>query len=454
MFLLVACVAGCPHTGSTTPSADVAPSLRYEVTIFDNLGGARVRVCAEGFALQELVPMYRSAARGLTRAWTRSGDLEVRAGRIDIPPERSGECSFYETRFSAEMFGEHDGSTVVVSQSQWLWRPRPLPPNAAVRASITLPAGARASTPFERDGSDLVIQRDAFYIDGYNVFGTFPELRFEVGEAVVTAALLGPSPDEASTERWLTTAIVAAGSVGDALPALRLHFVITPVAGSDRPVPFGMVRRGGGPSVLLLPSSTAPVEELEGDWVAIHELSHLWLPRLRDEDRWLSEGIATYLQEVLRARCGLQSADEAWARIHAGMSRGRRSGTNRTLSRESREMGRTGAYHRVYWSGTAFALEADIKLRQMSDGSMSLLDALALARQKRGDIRRSMAADDLLAEIDEAAGSDFLVGLGQHYATISVFPDTPMLDAEDLAQLRGEIMEVDSRCVAGGASSR
>jgi hypothetical protein len=94
-------------------------------------------------------------------------------------------------------------------------------------------------------------------------------------------------------------------------------------------------RRLVGPSILLLPASDATVGELESDWVAIHELSHLWMPRLYPGDRWLSEGIATYLQEVLRARCGLQSRTKAWTRIKEGFDRGRRSGTGRGVSAES-----------------------------------------------------------------------------------------------------------------------
>ncbi|MEM9730770.1 MAG: hypothetical protein AAF997_19465, partial [Myxococcota bacterium] len=202
------------------------------------------------------------------------------------------------------------------------------------------------------------------------------------------------------------------------------------------------------------PSSAAPVEALERDRVAVHELSHLWLPRLYDKDRWLSEGIATYLQELLRARWGLQTAEESWKRLHDGMSRGRRSGTGRVLDRESREMGRTGAYHRVYWSGAAFALEADLRLRQASGGSMTLPRALDLAREKRGEVSSLVKGADFLAELDAAAGTDFLAPLGERYAALTDFPKTPMMNDPALEELRDDVMGVDVRCSTSDASSR
>jgi hypothetical protein len=216
-----------------------------------------------------------------------------------------------------------------------------------------------------------------------------------------------------------------------------------------------MVRRGGGPSILLLPSSYAGVAELEADWVAIHELSHLWLPRLHAEDRWLSEGIATYLQEVLRARCGLQSSDRAWRRLQEGLERGRRSGTGRRLSSESRAMNRTGAYQRVYWAGTAFALEIDVLLRQRSNGEATLLTALSGAQQRRGIDADLVSASAFLKSLERASGTDFIEELGRQYAASAVFPDTSYLDSPDHSEFRAEITSpADGACGINAVSSR
>ena len=217
---------------------------------------------------------------------------------------------------------------------------------------------------------------------------------------------------------------------------------------------FGMVRRGGGASVLLIPSMRATSAGLGSDWVAVHELSHLWLPRMVAEDRWLSEGIATYLQEVLRARCGRQSSERAWSRLRDGFERGRRSGTGRRLVAESSAMNRTGAYFRVYWAGAAFALETDVRLRQESAGEMSLLRAIDRAYGSWPEAR-PLRATVFLEALERASGSSFIRELGQRYAEQADFPDVSYADSSEYRDVRAQITaRVDGACAVSDESSR
>jgi len=447
---------GCVHVASVPAALEGTPRARYTVTIFDNFDGARVHACFDGFAPSYLASMDADAARSPTRAWSEHGVLHVHEMRIDLPTSTKGVCVSYETRFVDEVFRTRDSRAVVVSQAQWLWRPEPFPSDLDASVSIALSSGARASLPWAHDGTVYYLGRGAFYRDAYNVFGVFSEESFAVAGTSVRVARLGPWPVYEVTRQWLTRAIGAVASVGHELPVERLHFVIVPVDGDgmSRPVAFGMVRRGGGVSVLLIPSSTATVRQLEADWVTIHELSHLWLPRLHRKDRWLSEGIATYLQEVLRARCGLQSAKISWDRIRDGLERGRRSGTGRILTSESRDMNRTGAYYRVYWAGTAFALEADLRLRRESAGEMTLLRALELARPRLSTLPGVVDAEEVLAVLDEVSGSDFLVEVAARYASSARFPTTRPLDDPATKPILREIMKPEpDRCVLSVESS-
>lgn len=445
---MLAASIGCAHAAPAPAALEGTPRARYTVTIFDNFDGAKVRSCFDGFTPSHLSSMDADAARSLVRAWSEQGTLDVHESRIDLPTSAGGVCVSYETRFVGEVFRTRDSRAVIVSQAEWLWRPEPFPPDLDASVSIVLPPSASASLPWAHDGTEYYPNRDAFYRNGYNVFGVFSEERFAVAGASVTVARLGPKPADEVTRQWLSRAIGAVASAGSELPVERLHFVVVPVDGMRRPVAFGMVRRGGGVSVLLIASSTASVRELEADWVAIHELSHLWLPRLYRQDRWLTEGIATYLQEVLRARCGLQSATVSWNRIRDGLERGRRSGTGRILTSESRDMNRTGAYYRVYWAGTAFALEADLRLRRESAGQMTLLRALDLAQPRLSSLRGLADAEEVLKVLDEVSGSDFLVELGARYASSARFPATRLLDDGAGKAIRKKIMESEpDRCL-------
>jgi hypothetical protein len=67
-------------------------------------------------------------------------------------------------------------------------------------------------------------------------------------------------------------------------------------------------------AVLLYVRKGASLEELRADWTAAHELSHLFHPYLGDDGRWLAEGLASYYQNVLRARSGLLEEADAWRR--------------------------------------------------------------------------------------------------------------------------------------------
>lgn len=450
------CLAACAH-GSEAPLPTERPreTAHYTVTIFDNFGGARVRVCLEPATMLELVPIDDSAAGQLRGAWSDGTALDTTNGRIRLQQASGRPCVDYETRFGRSWFRARGSSAVVLSQTQWLWRPDPFPRELDATVRFILPADGQVSLPWPQSHALYFPDASAFFTDTYGVFGSFDRQAFSVGGTSVVVARLGDQPSDDEVRRWLGRAVRTVASVDDRFPRDRLHFVLVPVDSPAEQVAFGMLRRGGGSSILLLPSLDATVSQLEADWVAIHELSHLWLPRLYSEDRWLSEGIATYLQEVLRARCGLQSADRAWTRLREGFARGRRSGTGRALASESQNMNRTGAYHRVYWAGAAFAFEADVRLRQSSRGEMTLLAALGRAQRTSGAEARLVSASVFLEALEEASGAGFIEELGKRYAARSSFPDTTFMDLPEYRDVRAQIMEpAEGACGISAESSR
>jgi hypothetical protein len=220
---------------------------------------------------------------------------------------------------------------------------------------------------------------------------------------------------DAQLSDHIANAVEMVASVGGAFPAERVLAVVWP-APSDQPVQFGLTKRGGGASILLFFGDRAAADSLDDDWVTVHELSHLLHPRVPAADRWLSEGIATYYQEVLRARFGWKTPEQAWARIAQGFESGRRSGTDRSLSDEARDMHQTAAYARVYWGGTAFVLAADLALRERGS---SLDAAIARCLREVQHTATSVEARRLVAAFDAE-----LVALADEYAARSEWPDT------------------------------
>jgi hypothetical protein len=377
--------------------------------------------------VRELVPIREGAAPRIRQASLSGTPLGVERGRIQVEAKGPA-CVDYETSFERSWLQPEDSSALVVSQGQWLWRPHPFPAQLTASVEFVLRDGEQVAVPWPREGGRYRLDHSAFFADTYTVFGEFDSKVLEVGGTRLHIARLGAQPSDSQVQRWLERAMLAASSVGP-FPRDDVHFVIAPVDVARDDVVFGMLRRGGGASILLVPSVRATRDGLDRDWVAVHELSHLWLPRFHAEDRWLSEGIATYLQEVLRARCGVQTEERAWQRFLDGFARGREAGTGRPLALESRDMDETGAYRRVYWAGAAFALEADLHLRRATGGQRSLLDAIRSAQTSWGTSARPVGADAFLRALDEQEGGH-LLELARRYETRSAFPELALRSAE------------------------
>jgi hypothetical protein len=422
--------------------------VEYTVTVLDGLRGARVRVCLDGGPVYRLAPIGTSATTRLHGAWRDDQALEIEDEQILLGQSGRAGCVDYATRFASSWLPPND-SNVVAPQSQWLWRPSPFPDDADFTVRFVLPPGVRASLPWPLVEGAYKPDDSAFFADAYVVFGNFATERLWSGKTQLDVALLGPLPPSDLVRRWLDRAVRTASSLGS-FPRHDVHFVVAPVDVPRSDVVFGMLRRGGGASILLVPSANASEEGLDEDWVAVHELSHLWLPPFEPADRWLSEGIATYLQEILRARCRLQPEARAWARLAEGFERGRRSGTGRTLDLEARDMDRTRAYHRVYWAGAAFALEVDMQLRERSGGGDTLLAALRRAEPAWGSAVRPVPRSAFLRALDPSGS---LEELGKTYLAASAFPDTDRLLSPARRSLRDDITKPDDEACGVSAES-
>lgn len=182
------------------------------------------------------------------------------------------------------------------------------------------------------------------------------------------------------------------------------------------PVPWGQTSRRDPIAVLLYVRKDASFEELRADWTAVHELSHLFHPYLGDDGRWLAEGLASYYQNVLRARSGLLPEDEAWRRLDAGFGRGQRDDSGARLDELSR--GHRGTM-RVYWAGAAYWLERDLALRRTGSSLDEVLSKYSsCCLRGTGEV----APEDFVAQLDRIAGGDGFRQGFQRYAAARAFP--------------------------------
>lgn len=220
-------------------------------------------------------------------------------------------------------------------------------------------------------------------------------------------------------QRWIAEAAQAPLAVAGRFPLHEARVEIRQRRSDDEsPVPWGQTsRRGDTVRVLLYVRDDASLDALRDDWTAVHELSHLFHPHLGERGRWLAEGLASYYQNVLRARIGLLGADEAWMLLDAGFRRGQRASAPGALADLGHHRGGT---MRVYWAGAAYWLEADLALRRERDGSLdAVLDEYArCCLHGNGET----APADFVAALDRIAGGDVFARLYARYAASAAFP--------------------------------
>ena len=207
-------------------------------------------------------------------------------------------------------------------------------------------------------------------------------------------------------------------------------------------VSFGRVTRNGGAKVDLYIDPDRPMDEFYADWTATHEFSHLMLPLLDREHRWLSEGFATYYQNVLMARAGRYEPDDAWRRLTEGFSRGQASRPELSPNAAA-ENGFRDARMKYYWAGAALALMADVRLRERSAGRESLDTVLGQLQRCCLPARNRWSATRLLRRLDGFLDDPVFIPLWETYADRPGFPAfAEALNDERYRSIRSAIMSV------------
>jgi hypothetical protein len=430
------------------PTGASAASPHYRVTTDVYLEQLDVKVCFDAPLPPRLTARNERAPKLLHAARFEYGDesvpLKPQGLTLTLPPAGAPACVHYSVDLSAISGQRWRSGTwrtrdaIVIDPDLWLWYPDGAQADAGWRVDFVLPRGYDVSAPWKRIGgtdataSYEVRERMPGWEAGMAI-GCFKVESIELPGGRLRYALLPgePAPDAEAIRRWVTSGARALVGAYGRLPVPDAQLLVVPVGHGREPVPWGEVQRGGGDAVHLYIDQRRPAEEFMGDWVLVHELSHLLHPSIVGGDRWLSEGIASYYQNVLRARAGLMTAQSAWNALHAGFERGiRGTPRGRSLAEVSETMMRDHSFMRVYWSGAAIALLADVELRRRSGGAQSLDTALAAFSHCCLPAERSWSARELMQELDRLTGTTVFMQLYRAYVDSDNFPDLGAVYAE------------------------
>lgn len=426
--------------GAVQPSAEAAPALPgwdYEVRLDEKLRRMDVRICFRRFLPRRLVLPKGAALRALEfpKAQPGEGSLRLDSGGQSVVPTglRAGGCVRYAVDLELLSAGARRsrdvtrvGRDIVAAPGALFLRPALWPPSSHVTVTFVMPAGTRAAVPWPpiRDGKGYRVSQKALQLQGLIALGHFQEDTLEVAGARLDIAVLDAAhrATREGIRTWVKGAVSAVADLYGRFPTERVLIIVQPVPARRPPVVFGTAMRAGGAHVRLMMASAAADKDLPGEWVAVHEMTHLGMPWTYDGDAWMQEGFVTYYQEVLRARAGFLTEQQAWQNIHEGFGRGRRSGGKRPLTIESREMARSHNYHRVYWAGAAIALRIDVALRRRTNGKRSLDEVMRLFHTRFGGIRGPHGGSDLLVAADRWLGQSLCSVVAETCLNRASFP--------------------------------
>jgi len=419
---------------------------KYSVTFDAQLTHADVRLCLDrAHAQVEFAPDSARAMRFLS-AMRRSstGDLQVVGGSWLARDWAAGECVAYTADLAAIVdqgsdAGKRYGKNLVTDPQQWLVRASAQGASGA-EATMELPEGWSISAPWRelsRNGTSIRFKIPDTPQDwsASLVLGEFEQTRIDLpGGAVRVALLNGKGGEQARLAEWLRIEAQAFLGTYGRLPVADVQIWLVSVdsaslakryAGMIEPgaVLGGESARGQGNALQLDVDPSRPAQEFVEDWTAIHELSHLLHPYLGDRGSWLSEGLATYYQNVLRARGALLSPEQAWERLASGFQRSEGGPYPQSLEQAAANMGQSPAFQRVYWSGAAYWLGVDVDLRRATRGKITLDTALAAFRGCCLPAYREWKPEEFVAKLDGLAGVHTFTRQYHRFAAMKRFPD-------------------------------
>jgi len=143
---------------------------------------------------------------------------------------------------------------------------------------------------------------------------------------------------------------------------------------------------------------------MHNDWVMVHEMTHLALPTVPQQNVWFMEGNATYVEPIARAQAGQLTPQDVWRWAVEDMPKGQPHDGDEGLDH-------THTWARTYWGGALYWLFAEIAIYQKSKGRYRLQDALRAINHISGGNTTFWSVEQTIRTGDTAVGSHALTDL-------------------------------------------
>ena len=177
--------------------------------------------------------------------------------------------------------------------------------------------------------------------------------------------------------------------------------------------------------------------DLADDWMMTHELVHMAFPSLPDNQHWMEEGQATYIEPIARVMTGELKAQQIWQDMFRDMAKGEPGPGDEGLDH-------TQTWGRTYWGGALFCLVADVSIRRETGNHKGLQDALRAVVAQGGTIDNAWDLPKALAIGDQATGTHVLTRMYAEWKDAPVTVDLSKLWEELGVRANGDGIELVS----------
>ncbi len=222
----------------------------------------------------------------------------------------------------------------------------------------------------------------------------------------VSFAGVAEAPSRAELLSWIEKASRAIASYYGGFPVSRVDLTVR--VGRPGGIAGGRTWGDrGGARILITVGKETSAQDLRESWVLVHEMVHLAFPSMTGHE-WIEEGLATYVEPLVRARAGLIAPEEIWRWLLWGVPRGLDGLGGRGLDEAS-------GWAASYWGGATFCFLADVRIRERTGNRKSLDDALRGIVRAGGNVTVSWPIERAFEAGDRATGVPVLAEL---YATM------------------------------------
>jgi hypothetical protein len=272
------------------------------------------------------------------------------------------------------------------------------------------------------------------YDDGRAIYAALrsqPSTPLSFGDSRIDVVFADGAPglDRARVLAWVRKSATALTTYFGRYPVQRLDLLI--VADDGDRIHSGLTFGFDGSATRVRVGRNAGQDAFDQDWILVHEMVHAALPNVPRESLWVQEGEAVYVEPIARAQAGQIAPEEVWRWSLVGMPKGQPEPDDLGLDH-------THSWGRTYWGGAAFWLQADVQIRQRTQGRLGLQAALRTINRESGGNTAFWSVERMMAAGDAATGGHELTTLYAQAKDAPMRIDLPGLFAKLGVAMQGE----------------